>query len=261
MFDPDGLTASYWHNARDRYTLETVGTGIYAKLGFIWLPVEGLRFGGAIQTPTAFNITERCQMDAVCNFEGYNPNPKGEETPPDEYTYKLTTPFSFNLGAAYTLGNKALLSVDWERTDFRMMRFGDSDYAYQSDWSDFNRDVRDYAGITHNLRLGAEYRVTDAFALRGGYSFKHYAERRPRPDYGERSIQSTHTGSLGFGYSSPGSFFLDCAVRYSMLPNSWYYPYGAYDIFYKGEWMTVDPPEIRLSPRLMDVILTLGWRF
>ena len=259
-FNPEDETEkSYWQNARDRYTLETNGTGIYAKLGFIWLPVDGLRLGGAIQTPTGFSITERCEMDAVCNFTGYNPKPNGDNTPLDEYTYQLTTPFSFNLGAAYTLGNRALLSADWERSDFRTMRFGDSDY--QSEWSAYNKDVRDYAGVTHHLRLGAEYRVTDAFALRAGYSFKQYAEKQPRPYYSERIVQLTHTGSLGFGYSSPGSFFLDCAVRYAMAPNSWYYPYDSYEIYRSGEWKTVDPPEIGISKRLMDVILTLGWRF
>ena len=255
-------TKSYWREARDRYTLETDGAGIYAKIGFIWLPVDGLRLGGAIQTPTLFHISERCQMDAVCNFDGYNPDPdQGQSTPLDEYAYRLTTPFSFNLGAAYTLGSRALLSADWERTGFQTMRFGDQDGAYQSDWADFNEDIRTYAGVTNSLRAGAELRVTEAFSLRAGYCYKDYAEKTVRPGYAEKLRRTTHTGSIGFGYSSPGSFFVDCAVRYTLAPDSWYYPYDSYEILNSGEWVTVDPPEIGISSRLMDVVLTLGWRF
>ena len=236
---------TYWLRAQQRYSLETEGSGIYAKLGVIWLPVEGLRLGAAIKTPTVFAISERWMWDATCDFDGFNS--ETHETPVGEYTYRIISPFNFNLGAAYTLGNRALVSVDWERTDFRSMRFSEADRYYEGSFSEDNAYIRQNAGATDYLRAGVELRATDEFALRAGYAFKRYAEKAAN------TRDLTHTASLGFGYSSPGSFFLDAAVRYSMLPDNWYYPYDDY--------LATRSPEICVTPRQMDVILTLGWRF
>ena len=235
-----------WLNGRERYSLETEGTGIYGKLGMIWLPVEGLRLGAAIKTPTLYSISERWLWDAVCNFDGFDTDQF--ETPVGDYTYQLVSPFNFNLGAAYTMGNVAMLSVDWERTDFRSMRFREADRSFGNDsFSEDNEYIRQNAGVTNNFRVGAEYKPVPAFALRAGYSYKNYAEKAA----GTKDL--THTASLGFGYSSPGSFFLDAAVRYTQCPDSWYYPYDDY--------LEVRSPEVGIAKNMMDVILTLGWRF
>ena len=235
-----------WLYGRERYSLETEGTGIYAKFGAIWLPVEGLRLGAAIKTPTRYSISERWLWDARCEFDGFKS--QDYETPVGDYTYDLVSPFNYNLGAAYTLGNRALVSVDWERTDYRSMRFRESDRNFGSDvFGEDNEYIRKNAGVTNNIRVGAEFRPTPAFALRAGYSYKNYAEKAANVK------DLTHTASIGFGYSSPGSFFLDAAVRYSKLPDNWYYPYDDY--------LDVRSPEVCVANNLMDVILTLGWRF
>lgn len=244
-FELDGRETT-WLSGRERYTLETEGSGIYAKVGAIWLPAHGLRLGAAIKTPTVFAITERWMNDALCSFDGFNADLY--ETPVGEYTYKIVSPFNFNLGVAYTAGDRALFSVDWERTDFRSMRFRESDRSYgEGSFSEDNAYIRQNAGVTDYLRVGAEVRANPAFALRGGYTFKNYAEKAA----GTRD--RTHTFSLGFGYSSPGSFFMDAAVRYTMLPENWYYPYDDY--------LDVRSPEVCVNTRQMDVVLTLGWRF
>ena len=237
---------THWLYGRQRYTLETEGTGIYAKFGAIWLPVEGLRLGVAVKTPTRYSITERWLWDARCEYDGFKS--EDVETPVGDYTYQLVSPFNYNLGAAYTLGNRALLSVDWERTDYRSMRMHDYDPGFGADsYTEDNEYIRHHAGVTNNIRVGAEFRPTEAFSLRAGYSYKNYAEKAANVK------DLTHTASIGFGYSSPGSFFLDAAVRYTMMPDNWYYPYEDY--------YTVRSPEICVTNRLMDVILTLGWRF
>ena len=235
-------------SGRQRYTIDADGTGIYSKLGFIWLPFKGLRIGGAIKTPTIYTITEKWMWDAVCDFRNIRSDLC--ETPVGEFTYDLISPFSFNVGAAYTLADRALLSFDWERTDFRSMQFRDTDYEYgfaMNSFSDLNREIRKYAGVTDNLRVGLEAKVIPEFALRAGYSFKQYYEA----DY---CCDKTSTYSLGCGYSSPGSFFADLAVRYSKYPDNWFYPYDDY-------LEDTRSPEINVVKNMMDVVLTVGWRF
>lgn len=231
--------------ARERYSLEVDGTGIYAKVGFIWLPVNGLRIGAAIQTPTAMTITERWKWDGVCQFKGLSDN--YGETPDAEYTYNLRTPAIFNVGLAYTIGSFGLVSADFERSNSRRMKFSnyDPEFGGNDDWYEVNNEIWNYAGATNNIRLGAEVKVVPEFALRAGYNYKCYS----CPDYKD----VTNSFSFGVGYSSAGSFFADAAVRSTLYPVSWYYPYDDY--------VQTRAPEVKLVKNLFDVVLTLGWRF
>ena len=91
----------------------------------------------------------------------------------------------------------------------------------------------------------------------------------------ERKDQLRTAVSFGIGYSSPGSFFADFAVRFQYLPNEMYTPY-----YYYGYWADYndgqkyadgsDPmcimrndvtPEICSQSALCNALLTLGWRF
>ena len=234
-----------WLNGRQRYTLETNATGLYGKAGIIWLPIDGLRLGAAIQTPTIFSVNERWIWDAICNFDGINSSLY--ETPVGDYTYNITTPFSFNLGAAYTLGDFALVSADWERTDFKSMRFSEENGGFGNDpFYEDNQYIYNNAGVTDHLRFGLELRPTETLALRAGYARKQYKEAS------FTDVTSVFSG--GFGYSSNGSFFMDCALRYNKYPENWFYPYEDY-------LDEVKSPEINIAKNAVELIFTFGWRF
>lgn len=242
--DFDGTPTAFLA-ARQRYSLELDGTGIYAKIGVIWLPVEGLRIGAAIQTPTLMTITERWKWDGICQLQGM----KDElyETPDGEFTYNLRTPAVFNVGAAYTIGSFGLISADFERSNSRRMKFMDYDSAYggNDDWYEVNNEIWNYAGATNSIRVGAEAKVLPDFSLRAGYNYKNYS----CPDY----TDVTNSFSFGVGYSSHGSFFADAAVRSTIFPESWYYPYDDY--------LATRSAEVRVVKNMFDMVLTLGWRF
>ena len=74
----------------------------------------------------------------------------------------------------------------------------------------------------------------------------------------------THAVSLGAGYSSPGSFYADLAVRLTSYPTAYYSPYyyGAYDAMDSaGRSINVGAPLEKLERSVYDVMMTLGWRF
>lgn len=242
--DFDGQQTSFLA-ARQRYALEVDGTGVYAKFGFIWLPVSGLRIGAAFQTPTVMTITEKWRWDVICQFDGISSDVY--DTPDGEFTYNLRTPAIFNVGAAYTIGSNGLISVDYERSDARGMKFMEYDPGYggNESWFDVNTEIRKYAGVTNSIRVGAEAKVLPALALRAGYSYKGYS----CPDYTDR----TNAFSFGVGYSSPGSFFVDAAVRSTLYPESWYYPYDDY--------LETKSPEVKVAKSVLDIVCTIGWRF
>ena len=244
------------------------GSGIYAKVGFIARPVGGLRIGAAIQTPALMQVRETYQLEGRSLAENVE---MSQSSPQDEWYYNVTSPFRANIGVAYTIGQMALLSADYEYTDYQGTKLSasyDSDYNY--DFSDANLDIRDFLGPVHALRLGAELKPAPALALRVGYNLTTGAQyntwdgsRVVSLTEDERTAQLRTAVSFGIGYSSPKSFFLDAAVRFQYLPNEYFTPYWYY---YRENGTTytdnsVVTPEICAQSALCNAMLTLGWRF
>ena len=242
------------------------GTGLYAKVGFIARPIDGLRIGAAIQTPTVIQVRETYQMEgrSVAHNE-----PMTANSPQDEWFYNVTSPFRVNAGIAYTIGQLGLLSADYEYTDYRGMRFSstyDDDYAFD----DQNMDIKDFLGPVHALRLGAEIKPMPSMALRVGYNLTSGAQYNTLSSQNqvislttaERRDQLRTAVTFGVGYSSPGSFFVDAAMRFQYLPNEYFTPYWYYtgggNSYIDDNFMT---PEIGAQSALFTALLNLGGRF
>lgn len=228
-----------------RYDYYVDGSGVYAKLGMIWLPVEGLRIGAAIQTPTLMAISETwyAENSTDCTDKMYCGSDYVDSG--DPYSYNLTTPMRFNLGVAYSIGNSLLLSADYERCDFSSMRLHEQDYGYSDYFEDVNNDIFKYAGAVNEIRVGAEFKPVYCCAIRAGYNLKNYSS--------PESNDLTKSFSLGAGYYSDNSFFMDFAIRFTKYPRLWYYPYDDY--------RDVRSPEIAADKSLAEAIMTFGWRF
>ena len=257
-----------FQSQRMRSSIYDDGSGIYAKIGFIARPFGGLRIGAAIQTPTLMQVRETYQLEGRSLAENIE---MSQSSPVDEWFYNVTSPFRANVGVAYTIGKLALVSADYEYTDYSGMRLSasyDSDYNY--DFSDANLDIKDFCGPVHALRLGAELKADPSLALRVGYNLTTGAQYNTW-DNGrvvalsdeERYNQLRTAVSFGIGYSSPGSFFLDAAIRFQYLPNEYFTPYWYY--YNEGGKSYTDnsvvTPEICGQSALCNALLTLGWRF
>lgn len=271
------------------YHLNTNATGVYAKFGFIALPTEHLRIGAAIQTPTLYGISESWYYGASTQFEDSYFN--GEKSSSiGEAEYSLRTPYEFNAGIAYTLPGVGLFSVDYELADYSVMKYTDASYDFYSDdsWASTNLVNRTFCGVSHSVRVGTEVKPLPYLSFRAGYTLVTDPEKYWLDDNGkmvtietvqflgnssaikQKLVESryfdniTHSVSLGAGYSSPGSFFADFAVRMTAYPVSYYSPYyyGAYDATdSSGRPLNVGAPLERLERNVFDVLLTMGWRF
>lgn len=247
------VQTTYFNQLRSRYSYDADGAGVYAKFGFIAVPVQGLRVGAAIQTPTANFITEHWQLAGETyymssNFDASAQSPRGE------YKYKFVSPYRVNVGVAYTFGSLGVVSADYELCDYSTMKFSETETNDNSAFERVNGDIKNFAGAAHMLRLGAELKVLPSFAVRAGYNFSTSAER-----YLENDVKKTPKAyrtaiSGGLGYSSKGSFFCDLAVRGTKFPYEYIYPY---DTYIKDALS----PEIQYRKRIWDVVMTFGWRF
>lgn len=256
-FTYDDGTVNSFDSARYRETLRWDVSGVYAKFGFILTPGAGLRLGAAIQTPTALTINERYQVDGYTHFTNSSANAKSS-SPENEYSYRLTTPFRFNVGAAWSALGVLLVSADYERCNYSSMRFRPSDdYEDRNLYSGVNSDISTYMGVSQIFRAGLEVKPLPAIALRVGYNYLSNPQKDNNLDYVDSHRQSV---ALGLGYSSSGSFFADFALRRTTLPDEYVYPYPDYITDDAGN-VTVFTPEVHNTRDLWDITCTLGWRF
>jgi hypothetical protein len=256
--DPSEFTFSYdtgekvsFMQATNSYAYSASLSGIYAKVGVIWLPIAGLRLGAAVQTPTAMEITERYQ---VSNYSLFSNSENRATSPQGEYSYNLYMPWRYNLGAAYTIGRYGLVSVDYERVNYRNMRYEviDDGYSYTDSFADVNNEIKTYAGASNMLRAGLEVKPTSKLAVRLGYALT-----TKDTDFVDTKVQSV---SFGVGYSSDSAFFCDFAVRGTQYPVSYYslYTYYNTDGSVNSDFAT---PEIAMTRSLYEFVATFGWRF
>ena len=242
-------------NYRARYSYSMSATGVYGKFGFIAKPAGGLRIGAAIQTPTLFDVHEKWQNAADVHYsdmsyDGSAYSPRGD------FDYRLRSPFIFNAGLAYTFAGMAMISADYELTDYSLMKFKDNDdNEYANDtFDEVNDGIKDLMGTSHTLRVGAEFKPDSDIAIRAGYNYT----TTPIGQYVDNGIEKAHhkinAFSVGLGYSSPGSFFCDLAGRLTSYSNEYISPYDNY-------LSDANSPILKSSRDRQDIVMTFGWRF
>lgn len=239
------------------------GSGIYAKAGFIWVPVKGIRLGGAIQTPTVMSVTERYGYSGQSFITGKNR--QAVNSAEDYWGYDMVFPFRYNFGAALTLGNIAIVSADYEGVNYSQSRFrvsSDEEYGgYDYDMFDGqNADIKAALGVSHSFRAGVEFKPMAGIAIRTGYNYITSGIK----DGSEAAKQIV---SFGLGYSSTGSFYADCALRFRYLPDEYIIPYYYYyspdpaKYYNKEIDYSVLTPEILFQSTVAEAMVTVGWRF
>ena len=258
--------------------LSTVGRGFNMKLGAIVRPIDALRLGIAYHTPTWYSMTDYFNATLTplniyyVDNDGNDKAAEPYDTPLNEYSYyTFRSPGKWLLSAAGIISNKAIVSFDWEITDYRKMSL---DY-----WgsSDINSYIESDFRTVHTLRAGAEFRLLPQLSLRGGF------EHRPGPMKtetknavynGELDIPTAGTipnftidkGSLtytfGLGYRFKNGFYTDIACALINYRADYYNfsPLPQYD------WDAAITPEVTSTPASMKTlraktVVTVGYKF
>ena len=239
---------------RTRYSYTADGSGVFGKIGFLWRPVDGLRVGAAVQTPTIMEINERWIQDVNLNYTDASVNGSAK-TPEGEYSYRLRSPYRLNAGAAFTFAGMALVSADYEMTDYSTMKFMSKDGGWSNDtFSSLNDQIRNCMGVSHMVRVGAEFKPLPEIAVRAGYNFTTTPEYVYEGNSKTKLNDRINAFSVGLGYSSNGSFFADIAARMTMLADEYISPYADY-------LSDLASPMILNKRDIYNVTATIGWRF
>jgi len=234
--DPDDVISNF-NSMNYHEHLEARGSGFNFKVGVLYRPIDLLRIGMAIHTPTFFNIEEEYSYTIESNIE-YSDGPATNNyySPINTFDYELQTPFKALGSLGFVIGKYGILSVDYEFVDYSTARLRSDTYSF----NDENKVVDIKYTATSNIRVGGEFR-NGPFRLRAGYGLygSPYASNEPNSD----AVYTTYSG--GFGIKDEG-FFFDVAFVHSTL-NEKYFMYGT--------------EEATLDKTSNKVVATIGFRF
>ncbi len=189
--------------------LKVYGTGYNFKTGIIYRPIDLLRLGLAVHSPTFYNnLTSDFHTDMDANFDiplANNSTNAFESTAVITDNNTFATPWKLIGSLGLKFKQFGLLSVDVEHLDYSTMQLSGDESAYQND------SVKaGYQSVT-NLRFGAEGKL-GRFAIRAGLGLN------PSPVKGSTKID-TKTYSAGLGYTGK-SFYCDLAYVLLQYNNS-----------------------------------------
>ncbi len=256
-------------------TKHITGSGWNFKAGVIVKPIQQLRLGFAIHTPTWYNLSHGYDASVDASYfdpafpsssdnDTQNPGMVQESTDWASFDSKLKTPWRMMFGAALVIGNQAIVSVDYER-----QAFNDMSVQYQYGYNQFEEDklikdnVKNVFQGSNIVRVGLEYRVTPQFSLRAGYNAQSCNVKQEAVDGNVEVLTSgtdpsysldsklTQQFSVGLGYKYLGWYF-DAAYVHRNRQSE----FKAYTN-YAGN----TAPGATVKDNINSFVLSVGYRF
>lgn len=248
------------------------GTGWNLSFGLIFKPIQELRIGAAIKSPTWYKLDE--SYIGSVDYYMYPNDTRMQDFSGTEdsdeafFSWKLRSPWSFNLGAAAVLGSKAIVSVDYEMKAYNDMTM---QTAYYDKWgyimgyenNDYvNGDIKTYTQNSNNIRIGLEYRLTSRLSARLGYNVQmtnissEYADGNGEiltsgtdPSFALDKTANYISAGLGYRF---GNFYVD-ATYVHKAAKSTLHPYTSY--------ASTKAPHFDVSENNNSAVISLGFKF
>ncbi|MCQ2973510.1 MAG: hypothetical protein MJ211_01720 [Bacteroidales bacterium] len=239
----DVVDYEYWDFKENQ---KTKGCGANLKVGVIYKPVNFLRFGAAIHTPTFYQLTDKYYssmsscFDEDVDVNGNNNHNFSSISTDNDYEYRLLTPLKAILSGAFIVPNYGLISVDYEYVDYTKCKFESNEYD-NYDFEYENKAIKDKFKATKNLRFGAEYLVGPV-SVRAGYAMYGNPYKFVTKDIQRQII------SGGIGYKGE-SFYFDLTGTYHIYQSDKY--------LYEGS----NPQTYSCDNNSLYIITTFGFKF
>lgn len=247
------------------------GAGVNFKLGVTYRPITSLRLAVAFHTPTYYKLdysyqaamASRVYDNATGKFITPDPEAMTEvwhDNGPNSWAF--SSPARLLLGASYTIGKKAIISVDYERDWYNSIRTQDTPVGKGA----YNEFCRQYFKGSNTVRAGVEFKPIAILALRAGYSYNGSMIKDRGVIFSSPVTTESHYATAGVGVSL-GYMFIDLAYQYVSSRQS------DYRLFYSidqvgstdssGTTIYNDDYSGLFNSKLQrhNVIMTLGFRF
>ena len=244
------------------------GTGVNLKVGFTWRPVHWLRIGAAYHTPTGYNLSlqywgdmwsetfsagsnpEGYDVGKNGTFEDYVQSPGWEDT--GNYAWRVSSPSRFLVGAAATIGQRLIISADYESSLYNKTRLRGSpiyDLDYREVYSSLFKS-------SNTVRVGAEFRLLPAIDIRAGYIWSGSSLNYPDEIYTHPVTKSRSYITAGLGFKLSNTVNLDLAYQYGHGKSTLYQSFYA-----TNEAVQIESVPVTTDTYKHIALLTLGFRF
>jgi hypothetical protein len=249
-------------------TTITKGAGLNLNIGAIYRPIDAIRFGVSVRTPTLYAL-EREHFTTLA-VKLYNNTTSSietltAETPKEDldgnyvnvFDFKLNDPLKVNASLAFVFGKVALLSLEYDYDNYQAMRLMTKDNSL-SGYSLENKGIASNLNSVGTYKIGGELKLTQTVAFRAGYATtlattkKNAVAQIPlntvevSPEFFLHNQTSLLT--LGLGYRNAG-FFADFALA-QRLTSETFVPYNIDNVI-KADVLTLNS----------NIVLTVGLRF
>lgn len=259
--DPANDTTNEFGFSRFEENYSVDGIGINAKVGVIFKPVEQLRVGFALHTPTLYGLKDEYGGKMVTDVERlFGPNDKGIDSvessyyfgnPTEEFKYDLVSPWKFLLSASYVLHEtedvtkqKGFITADVEYVTHKSSKFTTAEeYGDDSYYDGVNDAIKEVYKNAFNFRIGGELKFKTIMTRLG---FALYGNPYKQDELKARRMNI----SGGLGYRNKG-IFIDLTYVQS-LNKDVNFPYRLSD---KSNTYA------DLNERDGNILLTVGFKF
>jgi long-subunit fatty acid transport protein len=243
-------------NLRD--SIYSTGTGFNLNIGAIYSPIDNLRLGLSLHSPTIYSISDNYYAKLNYNtntISGYTGTPAGSSD------YQLQGPLTVDLSAAYIFGKKGLISAEYDYENNTGIRLMDQNGDTQA-FVDENQGMSQMLSDVSTIKIGGEYKLTNNFAIRAGYAFStnatdpnaaklvRYNTISSNTEYFKNN--STNYFTAGFGYRE-ANWFIDCAYMNKILDES-FYPYNSNNL-------PIAVNSAKVISTTNNIVVTLGLKF
>ena len=233
-------------------------------------PIEALRIGFAVHTPTFYSVTYRYSASLYSDALSVGDNPNkwdvvngvvyaDEATPTlrdgGDHRWKFTTPTRLLAGISYTIGRYAIVSVDYQYDAYRSMKL-----KYSPAYTGYtNSTFRNSLKGVHSLRVGVEAKALPWLSLRVGGGFKSSVldDNYNFVAFSEPMADRLWYASAGLGFRLSKMVSLDLAYQYR---NTHYSNYRSFYTQYKENEPNASPL-YGLDMLNHNIALTLAFRF
>ena len=208
------------------------GVGVSGSLGLIYRPIQALRIGASLQTPTVMNLSRQTTGDMYSTIAGQ----RYEILTPESgvMDIKIASPLRTSVSIAGQIGKIGLIAVQY-------------DYAHSKEMEDM-----------HTLRIGAEAQAYRGLFFNAGYVYESSFMREEEPkwllgyneirtDMDYRYTAATQYASAGIGYRC------DKVVAQLAYQYSWQTIHQ-----YASEEQTLP---FHIDTHTHRIVATLAWRF
>jgi len=220
------------------YHLDTHGTGFVIKGGVIYRPVDWMRIGVAVHSPTWYpNMYDHWYSTTSSYFKDSTQWNSIVNSPAGDYYYYMRTPFRAIGSLAFIIGNYGLISAEYEYVNYSQAKLNASDYSF----TDVNNEIQGSFRSWGNIRLGTEWRISD-FRIRAGAAYYSNPYTAPGVD----GVRYTISGGAGYRIKH---FYADVTYQWAQSKEEYY--------LYNYAGMSPSVNTLTTS----TVLTTIGFRF